>query len=303
MTLPPLHVHALKIQKVESCICFAGVAALPEGSHIPKKPRTDSAAASRHSAAMYVLDSGDAQPSAPAPLASAARAASPCMRQRVLDDAQRREDESSAAAASNLVDFFQSAAQRWRAPILAEPAAGGDSATQEASAMASDSVAAGGPEAVQSEVPSALHPTSAQEPAAEGAQSADVADPSYRVPVLAAIQSWQPSAGSTGAEASGNAPPGQQAAPEPLKMANAAPAQPPLASFGVDAIQQALKPAAASSSLATAAAVPADGNPVSAAAAPLVQKQGEKGAPNLITPPKEALMPNAASRPFSADTA
>ncbi len=283
----------------------AGVAALPEGSHIPKKPRTDSAAASRHSAAMFVLDSGDAQPSAPAPLASGARVASPRMRQRALDDAQRREEESSAAAASNLVDFFQSAAQRWRAPVVPESAAGGDSATQEASVLASDSAAAEASEAVQSEVPRALAPTAenVQGPAAELAQGTNVADLSYRVPVLAAIQSWQPTAGSTGAEASGAAPPSVQSLPEPPKLASATPAQPVLTHPVAEALQQALKPGAATNDLATASVVPDDAAPTASVVITVAQKQGQKGAPNLITPPKEAVMPNAASRPFSADTA
>ncbi len=282
-----------------------GVAALPEGSHIPKKPRTDSAAASRHSAAMFVLDSGDPQPWGPAPLASSARVASPRMRQKALDDAQRREDESSAAAASNLVDFFQSAAQRWRAPVVPESAAGGDSATQEASALASDSVAAGGSEAVQSKVPYALPATveNVQGPATEPAQDPEVADPSYRVPVMAAIQSWQPAAGSPGAEASGAGPPSLQAAPEPPQLASAE-AQPVLVRPSSHVPQHASKPAAAASSdLPTARIAPADAAPAASVAVPVMQKHGEKGAPNLITPPREALMPNAASRPFSADTA
>ena len=285
--------------------CLTGVAALPEGSHIPKKPRTESAAASRHSAAMYVLDSGDAQPTAPAPTASGARAASPRLRQRALDDAQRREDESSAAAASNLVDFFQSAAQRWRAPVVADSAAGVESATQEASAVPLDgSVATESGEAVQAQVPHAPPHASdhMQRAAAELAEGATMANPSYRVPVLAAIQSWQPSVGSTGAEASGAASLRLQTAPEAPELAHAQ-AQPALTDPAADAVQQDVKPAAAFSDLAAAAAVPADAPPATAVAAFAVQKHGEKGTPNLITPPKEATMPNAASRPFSADTA
>ena len=221
------------------------------------------------------------------------------MRQRAINDAQRREDESSAAAASNLVDFFQSAAQRWRGPVVAESAPGGDTATQEASVLASDgSIAADSREAVQSQVPDAAE--NIHETAAELAHGTSVADPLYRVPVLAAIQSWQPSAGSTVAEASGAASPSLQTVVEPQELATAQ-AHPVLASPGADAPQQAVKPAAASGNLATAPVIPVDS--ASAVAAPVAQKQGEKGAPDLITPPKEAIVPNAASRPFSADTA
>lgn len=254
---------------------------------------------------MYVLDSGDPQPSALGPPASGARAASPRVRQRAMDDAQRREDESSAAAASNLVDFFQSAAQRWRAPVLAEAAAGGDTATQEASIRASDEpTAADSREAVPSQAPDSSAPAAenVQQTAAELAQGTSVADLSYRMPVLAAIQSWQPSAGSTGAEASGAASPSLQTDPEPRELAPPQ-AQPLLASLGADAVQQAVKPTAATSNLAAVPVIPADSASAPEVAAPVAQKQGEKGAPDLITPPKEALMPNAASRPFSADTA
>ena len=40
------------------------------------------------------------------------------LREGVSYDEVRREDMASAAAASNLVDFFQSAAQRWQTPAL-----------------------------------------------------------------------------------------------------------------------------------------------------------------------------------------
>ena len=223
---------------------------------------------------------------------------------QVIADERQYEEDSSAAAASNLVDFFQTAAQRWQAPIASGSAAVNDIAVGEASgAVSGISGALNSKEAVQSEMPPAAghvsQPPSApgkvsqpsvsgnmtqplvkelRRPAAEPVQSTAAANP-YRMPVLAVIQSWQPSSGSTAVTASGTASHNLDTAPQPAQLAKTG-----------------------------AQAVPKDltGQPLSNAALRVPAQQVTagliKGAPSLITPAKEVVMPNAASPPFSADT-
>ena len=318
----------------------AGVAALPEGSHIPKKPRTDSAAASRQSAARFVLDAEGTEPSPAAPPASSFRAASspsaaPELRYRAADEMRRREDVTSAAAASDLVDFFQSAAQRWQTPVVAGTAAG--------SAAQAPSDRPGVPEREATAVAPAsgshqeTEPLQAHANGVPGPCEGAATDAAYRVPVLAAIQSWQPSAGASASELGERTRPGAQlvpgnaadnvacsatekalqgpqdtAAPQ-ISNEPAAEVQQPASPLGKQPVpgqessglEQSAEPdqSAAAGSKATPALTTPEAMLGNAAAAGRAAKgDWEKATPNLITPPKEAMVPNAASRPFSADT-
>ena len=303
------------------------MAALPEGAHIPKKPRTDSAAASRHNAAMFVLDTGDPKRPAdgqPGP-ASGPAAAGPSA---ATSDEVRREDVASAAAASNLVDFFQSAAQRWQTPALT------GSATASGSAALLASSGSEPLEGADSQVPPASG--AAPAPAGQALGSAVPAESVFQAPARAAIQSWQPCAAATGLPPAGALFQGDVAAPEPVVATPKAGAQlAPESGAGdpgrapekvLTALQElpvqympgaldagAQKGAAQQVDAAQLGAVSSDKGamvgvseisvPTAALPAPAKHTEGKEAVPNLVTPAKEAVVPVGAARPFSAETA
>ena len=315
---------------------------LPEGAQIPKKPRTDSAAANRQNAAMF-LDAADVHPAdaagAPEPSGLKSRSAQPAApaRHRAVDNQMCREDTASAAAASDLVDFFQTAAQR----LQGAAAGAGESAAAlsgpHSSALMSDAQAAR-PGAAQQPAAVEMLPTAESIPKPETAQDKAVTPPKgapaaeapQKTPSSAAILSWQPSLASSG----GGPPAGlgstQRAEAGPLRaeavsetgaqhgdhaaageteaVKISTPPAAPMASKGGGLVHTSAPsmqdtPAAAVSSAPHASAAAneaATGAPAPAHAEP---RRADKAAPKLITPPKEAGVPVAASRPFSADTA
>ena len=315
----------------------AGVAVLPEGLQIPKRPRTDSAAASRQNAAMF-LDAEDVEPADDAgvagPSALRARSAQPAAGRaghRAVNNQMCREDTASAAAASDLVDFFQTAAQRLQGEAtLIVPGN---------SALMSDAQAAQ-PGAAQQPAPAEMLPTAESMPKPEQAtpvtvddkavtppKGAAAAEVAQKTPISAAILSWQPSLASSGGLPAGlGSTQGAEAVPlgaeavseggaqhahgaaageiEAAKISTPVVATMPnqgggLVHAGAPGTQY--KPATAVSG-APGASVDeaATGAPAPAHAEP---SRADKAAPKLITPPKEASVPVAASRPFSADTA
>lgn len=298
------------------------MAALPEGAHIPKKPRTDSAAASRHNAAMLVLDAGD--PERPAAgqsgPASGPAAASPSA---ATSDEVRCEDVASAAAANDLVDFFQSAAQRWQTPALTGSAAASGSAAPPASSGSEPL------EGAESQVPPASGAAPAPAPQVLG--SAVPAEGFFQAPARAAIQSWQPSAAAAGHPHAGAQSQGDVSAPEyvvatpeagaqlaPESAAGAAGTSPekvptapqempgaPDAGAQKGAAQQvdAAQLGAVSSDKGATVGISERSVPIAALPAPAKHSEGKEAVPSLITPAKEAVVPVGAARPFSADTA
>ena len=316
---------------------------LPEGAQIPKKPRTDSAAASRQNAAMF-LDAADVEPAddagAAGPSALRARSAQPAVGRaghRAVNNQMCREDTASAAAASDLVDFFQTAAQRLQGAGKSAAALSGPGN----SALMSDAQGAR-PGAAQQSAPAEMLPTAESMPKPEQAtpvtvddkaitppKGAPAAEVPQKTPISAAILSWQPSLASSGGLPAGlGSTQGAEAVPLRAEAVSESGAQhadgaaageaeavkistPLVASMhnqgggllhaGAPSTQD--KPAAAVSGAprtSAAAAEAATGAPASAHAQP---SRADKAAPKLITPPKEASVPVAASRPFSADTA
>ena len=314
---------------------------LPEGAQIPKKPRTDSAAASRQNAAMF-LDAADVPPAdaaaavGPSGLRSHSTQPAAQARHRAVTDQMCREDTASAAAASDLVDFFQTAAQRLQG------AAGGAGESPSAlsgpgnSALVSDAQGAR-PGSAQQPAPAEMLPTAESMPKPDSEQDKAVtplkgtpaAEVPQKTPITAAILSWQPSLASSGGLPAGlGSSQGAQAVPLGAKAVLESGAQhadgaaageteavkistPPVASMpnqggslvhtGAPSTQD--KPASAVSRAphtSAAANEGATGGPALAHAEP---SRSDKAAPKLITPPKEASVPIAASRPFSADTA
>ena len=312
---------------------------LPEGAQIPKKPRTDSAAASRQNAAMF-LDAADVPPAdaagAAGPSALRARSAQPAAGRaghRAVKNQMCREDTASAAAASDLVDFFQTAAQRLQGKAtLSGPGN---------SALVSDAQGAR-PGAAQQPAPAEMLPTAESMPKPEQAAPVTVDDkvvtppkgaPAAEVPqdtpISAAILSWQPTSTSSGGPPAGiESTQGAEAMPVGAEAMSESGAQhaggaaaggteavkiftPLVASMpnqggglvhtGAPSIQDKLAAADSGAPGASAAADEvATGAPAPAHAEP---HRADKAAPKLITPPKEASVPVAASRPFSADTA
>ena len=312
---------------------------LPEGAQIPKKPRTDSAAVSRQNAAMF-LDAADVPPADAAGAAEfsalRARSAQPAAGRaghRAGNNQMCREDTASAAAASDLVDFFQTAAQR----LQGEATLSGPGN----SALMSDAQGAR-PGAAQQPAPAEMLPTAESMSKPEQAtpvtvddiattppKGAPAAEDPQKTPISAAILSWQPSLASSGGPSAGlESTQGAEAAPvgaeavsergaqhtdsaaagetEAVKISTPLVASMPnqgdgLVHIGAPSTQDKQGAAVSGAPRTSAAAAEAaTGVPAPAHAEP---SRADKAAPKLITPPKEASVPVAASRPFSADTA
>ena len=265
---------------------------------------------------MLVLDAGD--PERPAAgqsgPASGPAAASPSA---ATSDEVCREDVASAAAANDLVDFFQSAAQRWQTPV--------------ASGSAALPVSSGSEplEGAESQVPPASGAALAPAPQALG--SAVPAEGFFQAPARAAIQSWQPSAAAAGLPHAGAQSQGDVSAPEPVVptpeagaqlapesaagAAGTAPEKVPTAPQEMPgahdagaqkgAAQQvdAAQLGAVSSDMGATVGISERSVPIAALPAPAKHSEGKEAVPSLITPAKEAVVPVGAARPFSADTA
>ena len=298
---------------------------LPEGAQIPKKPRTDSAAASRQNAAMF-LDAADVQPAdvagAAGPSGLRGHSAQPPAQEqhRAVNNQMCREDTASAAAASDLVDFFQTAAQR----LQGAPAGAGESASAQQPAPAEML-----PTAESMPKPEQATPVTVGGEAVTPAKGAPAAEMPQKTPISAAILSWQPSVASSGSLPAGlgstqraeamplgaeavseicaqNADGAAAGETEAVKISNPLVASMPNEGGGLvhaGALSTQDKPAAAVSGAPCASLAANDAATGASAPARAEPHRADKAAPKLITPPKEASVPVAASRPFSADTA